>query len=106
MVETVSPDTVPSVIAYRVGQLEKAVTLGFEKHNTKLDSMINNFASKSDVTSLLAVLQEHSTELKGLVITDATQQGSIDATRRFTTVGITILGIALSALAVYFGVHK
>ena len=42
-----SPDS-PAVIAYRLGQVESAVKDGFAEHNTKLDSIVNNFATKED----------------------------------------------------------
>lgn len=35
------------VVAYRVGELEKAVTVGFREHNEKLDKLANNFATNS-----------------------------------------------------------
>lgn len=46
-------DTAPNVIAYRVGKLEETVVAGFQLHNDKLDTLINNFATKEE----LAVLQ-------------------------------------------------
>lgn len=42
-----SPDS-PAVIAYRLGQVESAVKEGFDAHNAKLDSVINNFSTKSE----------------------------------------------------------
>lgn len=50
--EFVSPDDSPHVVSYRVGQLEKAVVAGFKEHNLKLDSLINNFATKEEVTAV------------------------------------------------------
>lgn len=46
-----SPDS-PAVIAYRLGQVETAVKEGFQEHNTKLDALAENFATKSDLSSL------------------------------------------------------
>ena len=46
-----TPDS-PAVIAYRLGQVESAVKEGFITHNEKLDAIINNFATKSEVLVL------------------------------------------------------
>lgn len=45
-------DSNPTVVAYRVGQLENAVRAGFKEHNEKLDRMVENFATTSDLTTL------------------------------------------------------
>jgi hypothetical protein len=50
----VEPNDHPNVLAYRVGQLESAVKAGFQEHNDKLDNIVNSFASKSDVTAVMA----------------------------------------------------
>jgi len=34
------------VIAYRLGQVENAVTVGFKEHNEKLDSLVQGFVTK------------------------------------------------------------
>lgn len=104
--EIVEPDNAPGVIAYRVAQLEKTVITGFKEHNEKLDTLVNNFASKEEVRELMVKVAEHSREIKGLTATDNRQQGAIDTSRRLTAAAITILGIIVTALSIYFGVHK
>lgn len=42
----------PAVLAYRVGQLEKAVSDGFRTFSDKLDSLTHNFVTHADVTAL------------------------------------------------------
>lgn len=49
--EDSSPDS-PAVIAYRLGQVESAVKEGFESHNTKLDNLVSNFATKGEIQSI------------------------------------------------------
>lgn len=49
--EDTSPDS-PAVIAYRLGQVETAVKEGFQAHNTKLDALVSNFATKADIQAL------------------------------------------------------
>jgi len=34
------------VIAYRLGQVENAVTIGFKEHNEKLDNLVQGFVTK------------------------------------------------------------
>lgn len=46
-----SPDS-PAVIAYRLGQVENAVKEGFTEHNSKLDAIITNFATKGEVQNI------------------------------------------------------
>lgn len=50
----------PAVIAYRLGQVETAVTQGFIDHNKKLEEITSNFASKEE----LANIQLQVSELK------------------------------------------
>ena len=47
----------PSVLAYRVGQLEKTVSTGFTKLEMKLELMQESFVKKED----LAVLEKQAT---------------------------------------------
>lgn len=47
----------PSVLAYRVGQLEKTVSTGFTKLETKLEMMQTGFVKREDLDSL----EEHAT---------------------------------------------
>ncbi len=49
------------VVAYRVGQLEDAVRVGFKEHNEKLDRLVSNFAPAKDV----ADLDSRVTDLEG-----------------------------------------
>lgn len=50
----------PAVIAYRLGQVEMAVTQGFIDHNKKLEEITSNFASKEELSNI----QTQVTELK------------------------------------------
>jgi hypothetical protein len=102
----VASEDANNVIAYRVGKLESAVKEGFEAHNVKLDKIVQNFAAKADVIELNRQVDILHTDVGLLKDTDARQQGSLDTTRRLTAIGLTLLAIAMSAVAVYFGVHK
>lgn len=44
--------TTLAVVDYRMGQLETAVRDGFDKHDRKLDSLTNSFATKFEVQEL------------------------------------------------------
>lgn len=93
------------VIAYRVGQLEVAVRDGFKEHNQKLDSIITNFATKADLATVATEVAELYRDVDSLKSVDARQQGSIDTSRRLLSLGLTFLGILVSAIAVYLGLH-
>lgn len=47
-----NPEDSPAVIAYRLRQVEGAVKDGFREHNEKLDNLVTNFATKTDIQSL------------------------------------------------------
>ena len=61
-----SPDS-PAVIAYRLGQVENAVKEGFSSHNEKLDTIVNNFATKSDFQAIDKRLTDLESDRKWLV---------------------------------------
>lgn len=45
-------DNAPNIVAYRVGQLEDAVRIGFKEHNEKLDQLVTNFATNDTVAGI------------------------------------------------------
>ncbi len=59
-------DSNPTVVAYRVGQLENAVRAGFKEHNEKLDRMVENFATTSDLTTLAGRVSDLENDRKWL----------------------------------------
>lgn len=59
-------DSSPTVVAYRVGQLENAVRLGFKEHNDKLDRMVENFATTSDLTAVIVRVSDLENDRKWL----------------------------------------
>jgi len=96
----------PAVVAYRIGQLEQTVKEGFEAHNLKLDKLVSNFADKSDVLELNRQVGVLFADVDILKRTDATQQGAIEANKRFVSVSLTLLGMVVVAISTYFGLHK
>jgi hypothetical protein len=72
--ESVEPNDHPNVLAYRVGQVEKAVIglesttkEGFQEHNDKLDKIVNTFASKGDVVAISTRVTSLESDRKWLV---------------------------------------
>jgi len=60
---TSDPNTSPTVIAYRVSQLEITTKEGFKAIFEKLDDIINNFATKGEVSDLKL---DHDVRIKEL----------------------------------------
>jgi len=54
----------PSVLAYRVGQLEKTVSTGFTKLETKLEIMQAGFVRKEDLDALEEKASEEHTDIR------------------------------------------
>lgn len=48
----------PAVIAYRLGQVENAVRVGFQDHNKKLDDLTSNFVTKEEFNGVLKDIGE------------------------------------------------
>lgn len=59
-----SAEDSPAVIAYRVGQLEKAVADGFVALGNKLEIMQSNFATKNDLTTLEKQASEEHKDIR------------------------------------------
>jgi len=101
------------LIIYRFDQIDAQL----EATNRKLDFMTNAFMTKEDganqkaerlaqIKALETRIINLETNTTYLSKTNERQQGSIDVTRRLTSFGLAVMAIAMSALAVYFGVHK
>lgn len=60
-------ENTPGVVAYRVGQLEKAVNDGFKEHNDKLDQLVANFATQADLVSVSARVSDLESDRKWVV---------------------------------------
>lgn len=86
----------PAVLAYRVGQLEKSLTTGFQKLNDKLDVMSCTFATHKDVEA--AQLQA---ELEHKAIYEDIEdiQGEVDAIKKQKWVQNTLSAIFGAVLA-------
>jgi hypothetical protein len=113
--EVVASIPLPSadLIIYRFDQIDAQL----QATNTKLDRMTTSFVTKEEVANLKAerlaqikVLENKIATLDTTVTflskTNDRQQGSIDVTRRITTVVLAVVAIIVSAAAVYLGVHK
>lgn len=101
------------LIVYRFDQIDDQL----RQTNHKLDNMTASFLTKEESAAIklenvqrqrdfdlrLITLEK---DVKSLVGTDNRQQGSIDTSRRLITYGLTLLGIAIAALATYLGLHK
>jgi hypothetical protein len=84
---------------------------------SKFDAAINNFVTSDQMASqIVAAAEKHKDQdLKiadMLLLTarlkakDDMQQGAIDSTRRFTAIGLSIIGILVAAVTTYLGLHK
>jgi hypothetical protein len=60
-------DSSPAVVAYRMSQLERTVKEGFDSHNSKLDSLISNFATKEELSALKSQLNDWRWYFRALV---------------------------------------
>jgi hypothetical protein len=60
-------DEAPNIVAYRVGQLEQAVKDGFKSHNDKLDELVNNFASVTDLKNVSDRVSDLENDRKWLI---------------------------------------
>lgn len=104
-----SPDS-PAVIAYRLGQVENAVKDGFSAHNIKLDNLINNFATKSEVLEVkskasdehlriwneLKRVSNEVTSVQGTVDTISAKNVSLSWVQRIVFGGVAIALLALA----------
>lgn len=61
------PDSSHTVVAYRVGQLEKAVYVGFKEQNEKLEQLATNFATNTDLGAVSARVTDLENDRKWLV---------------------------------------
>jgi hypothetical protein len=52
-------ETTLAVVDYRMGQLETAVRDGFEKHDRKLDTLTNTFATKEELAVITRQLDNY-----------------------------------------------
>lgn len=75
-IETQDADTAPNVIAYRVGELEKTVVAGFKEHNDKLDTLINNFATKEELAQVQRQLANWVWYFRALFVAVCTALGT------------------------------
>ncbi len=100
------------LIIYRFDQIDEQL----RQTSDKLDNMTSSFLTKEEASAMkLESLQRSrdqdlrvvtlEKEVKELVATDNRQQGSIDATRRYLAIGLTLLGIIVTAASIYFGVR-
>jgi hypothetical protein len=90
-------------------------TLG--RLETKFDAAIQSFATTQQLLDAIATSNLKHKEYDkafdkligiqdSLITKDAEQQGAIDATRRFTTIVLTLLGFIVAAVTTYAGLHK
>ena len=61
-----SDENSPGIVAYRVGKLEIAVAHGLELVNEKLDTLANNFATKSELREVRKDLDDVSKSIREL----------------------------------------
>lgn len=59
--------TTLAVVDYRMGQLEVAVKEGFASHDKKLDGLTMNFATKEELSSVQAQLNDWRWYFRALV---------------------------------------
>lgn len=60
-------ETTLAVVDYRMGQLENAVKEGFASHDKKLDSLTTNFATKEELDTVKARLNDYQWYFRALV---------------------------------------
>lgn len=106
---TVQPTVqVPSadLISFRFDRLDEQIG----KLDSKVDRMANSYVPRAELDDRfngVNIKLNTITKAQGLLKeTDDIQQGSIDATRRLTSIALTVMGVIVSALALYLGLHK
>jgi|GEM_PF-3641530 len=83
----------------------------------KFDTAINNFVTNQQFLDQLAVTKRKNEDYDKVIETmqedirklrDAynAQKGAIEAQRRYISIGLTILGIAVAAITTYLGLRK
>lgn len=125
MARTITTTTSPDMITVEETPVKIAVMNNDIKHITetlnrmenKFDTAIANFVTSDQLSAQIVIWNEKHKEqdnkianllvsVAKLTSTDDTQQGAIDASRRFTAIGLAIVTIAVAALTTYLGLHK
>lgn len=125
MARTITTTTSPDMITVEETPVKIAVMNNDIKHITetlnrmenKFDTAIANFVTSDQLSAQMVIWNEKHKEqdnkisnllvsVAKLTSTDDTQQGAIDASRRFTAIGLAIVTIAVAALTTYLGLHK
>ena len=65
---TTVQETTLAVVDYRMGQLETAVKDGFAAHDKKLDGLTTNFATKEELQTVQARLNDYQWYFRALVV--------------------------------------
>lgn len=94
------------LIKYRFDHLDKTL----EMLSGKMDLMSAAYVPRTEVDERLAALNNKINTLANnqtkLKETDDIQQGSVDANRRFTTIGLAVLSIVAVLLAAWISAKK
>ena len=99
---SVDPDVSQSVIAYRVGQLEKTQAQGFASLNSKLDEIAGSFITKAELATAQAAADKEHEIIYGRIADNEKDINELNRKRWVQNTLSVILGAVLSILIAYF----
>lgn len=82
------------LITYRFDKIDATL----DKFDKKLEAIAAAYVTRNEVEERF---REVENKLEKLKESDDRQQGTIDATRRITSIGLTVAGLILTALFIY-----
>lgn len=94
----------PSVLAYRVGQLEKTVSTGFTKLEVKLEAMQTGFVRKEDLAAIEDRASEEHADIRADIDTVRKEVDEIKNWKEHLIgriAGIAVIMLVLMVLANY-----
>ena len=92
----------PAVLAYRVGELEKAVTVGLENLGKKFDDLRHEFATKAEIETLKRESGVEHKSIRSIISAVDERIDKLDKKRWVQNTLSSILGAILTLLLAFF----